>query len=1401
MWRFPAMKDVLRQSPFGFAYHRMIYDERGTPCDYEFLDANEAFGVLTGLDSAHLKGKTVRQVAPDLLKDEAGWIERYARIAETGGNEIVIQYVPLFRRWFKIYAYSTETGFFATVFIDVTEQYTKAEELEEFFTVNLDLLCIADTEGNFIKVNREWENTLGYPAEELQQRKFLEFVHPDDLEATMQAIGTLSDQHDVVNFINRFRKKDGTYRYIEWKSRPAGTTIYAAARDITERIEHERVIHNYSEIQTILLRISALFITISGDQLQEIIGESLKDLGNFLNTDRSYVFEYDAASQECVNTHEWCREGIVPFIGQRVPVRGDHLMSFVSEYSERGCITLYGTEELPDHDILKTLLKDRGVKSLLTIPLTDSGTCKGFLGFDSVRTVHTFTDKEKSLLKLFADMLYNLKRRITLEQNLIDARNEAERASQAKSEFLANMSHEIRTPMNAVIGLSRLALETSLTAEQSDLITKIESSSRILLGILNDVLDYAKIEAGKLVAERIRFRMEELFDQQRTLFSQAVHSKGIDLYMDIDPSVPQEVLGDPLRTGQILTNLLSNAVKFTAQGWIRLSVAVLSSADGQNMIRFSVRDTGIGIPADKQELLFKPFSQADSSTTREHGGTGLGLVISARLAGAMGGTLSFESGEGLGSCFNLDIPLQTAADSRPAGFLHARQIRTLIVDRNRDARTLLRDYLERQGLSVIESDDSGAVFALSEKAWSEDKPFDLAIVDWPEDAPEDLCLQPDHHEPGEEIHVPLMIECGYKRERITLCGVEYAGFLQKPVTPGNVRKAIEEILYANRMRESSRLHIPAFTGKQVLIVDDNELNLEVASRWITMTGASAVLARSGREALEKAETRQFDLVLMDIRMPGMDGFRASAELRKKRPELPILALSAAGTDDDRKAVAASAMNGYIAKPLEEAELFEKMNAFLNPLPGASCVSAHAGGLGDADGQDSTGSADGLGDADGLPAMLPGFNIARGMKYALQDKDFYVDLLLQFRDELQGKYSRLCNMIRSGNHAAARELAHALKSTGAITGAERITELAVQIDQLYKEGKTPDSFTVSSMEQAFLDARAHLAKLGMRAGPQNDAVHASDTPEAYDDDKAEAGRILIVDDQPINIQALSKLLESEYSIQVARTGEQCLEIAGGPVPPDLILLDINLPGMDGYEVCRKLKENDKTRNIGIIFLTGRSDASDEEKGFRLGASDYIIKPFRPMVVTARIRNQINLKTRTDRLEEYAHTDGLTGVANRRTYDEQLQKLWNHCARGNQPLSIIMADIDHFKAYNDHYGHGAGDECLRLIAQTLKKTAQRSLEIVARYGGEEFALILPDTDAEAASHLAERIQTAIANLALIHGASPTSKTVTLSLGVATATALRDGDPVSLAKRADEALYKAKESGRNKAVCAEL
>lgn len=294
------------------------------------------------------------------------------------------------------------------------------------------------------------------------------------------------------------------------------------------------------------------------------------------------------------------------------------------------------------------------------------------------------------------------------------------------------------------------------------------------------------------------------------------------------------------------------------------------------------------------------------------------------------------------------------------------------------------------------------------------------------------------------------------------------------------------------------------------------------------------------------------------------------------------------------------------------------------------------------------------------------------------------------------------------------------------------------------------------------------------------------------------RILIVDDEPVNLKILSNLLHTDYDILIARTGEKCLEIAESENKPDLILLDINLPGMNGYEVCRKLKERDISRDTIIIFLTGRSDAEDEERGFRLGAGDYIIKPFRPIVVTARIRNQINLKMRTDELEKIALTDGLTGLANRRQYDEQLQKLWFHCMREKKPLSIIMADIDYFKLYNDHYGHGGGDDCLRIVGKIIQKAVSRSIDVAARYGGEEFAVILPNTAVENALIVAELIRTTIYDEQILHEKSHIPPYVTLSLGCASITPTQEQDPLALVKRADEALYNAKQQGRNQTCC---
>jgi diguanylate cyclase (GGDEF)-like protein len=297
------------------------------------------------------------------------------------------------------------------------------------------------------------------------------------------------------------------------------------------------------------------------------------------------------------------------------------------------------------------------------------------------------------------------------------------------------------------------------------------------------------------------------------------------------------------------------------------------------------------------------------------------------------------------------------------------------------------------------------------------------------------------------------------------------------------------------------------------------------------------------------------------------------------------------------------------------------------------------------------------------------------------------------------------------------------------------------------------------------------------------------------DHPEKAAVLIVDDQPANLMVLSKLLKEDYHILVANNGSKALEIAAGDNPPHLILLDIEMPGMDGYEVCRRLKTDDSTSGIALIFVSARDTVEDEEKGFRMGAVDYISKPFHPAIVRARVRNHINLKINSDLLEKLSKQDSLTDIPNRRNFEERLDREWSRASRNGQPLTLVMMDIDHFKNYNDHYGHGAGDECLRRVARILKKSLSRPMDVVARYGGEEFVALLPDTDEAGARHVAEQLRAAIEAAAIPHGHSATAPVVTLSVGVAThSRSNAKNNAKQLQQAADQALYRAKGQGRN-------
>ncbi|MBZ0142374.1 MAG: diguanylate cyclase [Rhodocyclaceae bacterium] len=292
-------------------------------------------------------------------------------------------------------------------------------------------------------------------------------------------------------------------------------------------------------------------------------------------------------------------------------------------------------------------------------------------------------------------------------------------------------------------------------------------------------------------------------------------------------------------------------------------------------------------------------------------------------------------------------------------------------------------------------------------------------------------------------------------------------------------------------------------------------------------------------------------------------------------------------------------------------------------------------------------------------------------------------------------------------------------------------------------------------------------------------------------------ILLVDDSPENLQILNEVLKDSYRIKVATSGERALALAGGDEPPDLILLDVMMPGMDGYEVCSRLKNDPKTHAIPVLFVSSRDEEEDEERGLALGAIDYIVKPVRPSIVRARVRNHIELKRSRDLLERLTTLDHLTGIGNRRRYDEYLETEWRRAAREQAPIALIAIDIDHFKAYNDHYGHPRGDQCLAVVAQALAATVTRPSDLVARCGGEEFGCILPGTDIAGALHIAEEMLRNVVGLNLEHARSPTRPCVSISLGVAALVPKADEPPGALPELADAALYQAKADGRCRCV----
>jgi PAS domain S-box-containing protein len=634
------------------------------------------------------------------------------------------------------------------------------------------------------------------------------------------------------------------------------------------------------------------------------------------------------------------------------------------------------------------------------------------------------------------------------ENALKDAKAKAEEATKMKSMFLANMSHEIRTPMNAIIGLSHLALKTPLNAKQRDYVAKVHNAGTSLLAVINDILDFSKIEAGKLDLETIDFKLDEVISSVTTLTAQKAHEKGLEFLAHVAPGIPEHLVGDPLRLGQILTNFVNNAVKFTERGEIRINFELVERTGDKVQLKFSVRDTGIGMTPEQSAKLFQPFTQADMSTTRKHGGTGLGLTICRRLVELMGGRIWLESEPGVGSTFFFTVWLRVgdakgSGRSVPAKLGH---LRALVVDDNQAAREILQEPLSAV-VGRVDAVASGKEAIARVKQHDATEPYDIVFMDWRMPVMDGLLVS--RHIKSDETlsHQPaivLVTAFGREEVREEAERLQLDGFLVKPVTKSMIvdtlvnvfASAGGEAAVATEGGQEARLR-----GARILLAEDNEINQQIAMELLEGAGATVKIAGNGREAVEilsnGPQPPPFDMVLMDLQMPEMDGYQATAKLRSdpRFTALPIIAMTAHATIEERQRCLAAGMNDHVSKPIDPEMLFETLGRYYKPAPAAA---------------PSDPSAEiRAPEPEALPAIA-GLDMQDGLSRVAGNRKLYSKLLRQFAEQQGPAVAEVSAALAQGDIALAGRLAHTLKGVAGNIGAKPVQAAAGALEKLIRD---------------------------------------------------------------------------------------------------------------------------------------------------------------------------------------------------------------------------------------------------------------------------------------------------------------------------------------------------------------